>query len=72
MMLLSDGSSEHGAHIWYFDLLKAFGYNKKLVKSALYFNSYVRNMFWAAIVYKYHASNPGKYLLVHVTIHRQP
>ena len=54
MALILDGSSEHGAHIWSksvnFDLLKAFGYIDRVVKSELVFDkdlfsSYSRNMF---------------------------
>ena len=40
-----------------FDLFKAFGYIERVVKSGFfpektYFISYVRNMFWATILYK--------------------
>ena len=54
MVLILDGSAEHGAHIWsksgVSDLLKAFGYIERVVKSIFfpektYFSSYVRNMF---------------------------
>ena len=42
-------------YIRYFDLLKAFDYIDISVKSEkTYFISYVRNMFWATILYKYH------------------
>ena len=51
MVLIKDGSSEHDAHISgisNFDLLKAFGYVERDVKSEFisertYFTSYVRN-----------------------------
>ena len=44
-----------------FDLLKAFGYIKKESLNPMFFfsditysTSYVRNMFWATILYKYY------------------
>ena len=44
----------------YFDLLKAFGYIEKVSSNPIYLvgkdflTSYVRNMSWATILYKYH------------------
>ena len=45
--------------IGHFDLSKAFDYIERVVKSDFllertYFTSYVRNLFWATILYKYH------------------
>ena len=50
-------------YIRYLDLLKAFGYIERVVKSDFfsektYFISYVRNMFWATIQFKYHDNVP--------------
>ena len=46
--------------IMYFDALKAFGYIEGVVKSDVFFSeiftSYVRNIIWATILYKYHGS----------------
>ena len=60
------GSSAHGAHIWskirYFNLLKAFSYIERVVKSNfyfsanIYFTSYVLSMFWVTILNKYHGA----------------
>ena len=36
MVLELDGNLEHGAHIWYFDLLKAFGYIERVVKPTFF------------------------------------
>ena len=54
MVLILYGIPEHGAHIWSksvnFDLLKAFGYIDRVVKSEFFpgkdlFTLYVRSMF---------------------------
>ena len=52
------------AHIWSeFDLLKAFGYIERVNQSFFfgktYFTSYVRNMFWGTILYKYRGKKLG-------------
>ena len=43
MVLILDGNSEHGAHIWskirYFDLLKAFDYIERVVKFDFFFSN---------------------------------
>ena len=44
------------------DLLKAFGYIERVIESEFfsektYFTSYVHNMFWATILYKYQSTN---------------
>ena len=49
--------------IRYFELLNAFDYIGRFVKSDFFFSEktyvtpYVRNMFWATILYKYHGLN---------------
>ena len=46
--------------IRHFDLLKAFGYIERVLKSVFFFSektyytSYVRNMVWSTILNKYH------------------
>ena len=68
MVFIFDGSSEHGACKWskskYFDLLKAYGYIYRVVKLEFLsqktnFLSYVRNMFWATILYRYQGLSIG-------------
>ena len=60
-----DGSSEQGGVNHAFRFFEAFGYNERVVKSDFflsentYLTSYVHNMFWATILYKYHV----KYIL---------
>mgnify|MGYP007015465460 CR=1 FL=1 len=47
----------------HFDLLKALRYIErvKTKKKKTYFTTYMRNMFWATILYKYHDDdNDGK------------
>ena len=49
MVIIFDGNSEHGVHIWYFDLLKAFDYIERVIKSDFFpnktlFTSYVGNV----------------------------
>ena len=48
----------------YFELLRAFGDIDRVVKSDFlrYVTSYMRNMFWGTIVYKYHG-RAGEYYL---------
>ena len=67
MVFISDGCSFYYAHIQskHFDLLKAFDYIVIVVTSKKksennYVTSYVSNMFWATILYKYHVSAPLK------------
>ena len=55
----------HMEYIWNFDLLKAFGYIGRVVKSDFfsektYFTSYVRSIFYATILYKYHWTEQNK------------
>ena len=52
--------------IRYFDLMKAFGYIENVVKfffsEKAYFTLYVRNMFRATTLYKYHDRAQGYFL----------
>ena len=48
-------------YIRHFDLFISFGYIERVVKSDFfpekyYFTLYVRTMFWARILYKYHGT----------------
>ena len=59
MVLILDGSSELGAFIWSKSGISNL-YRPSVTSTCSiqirFFSSYVRNMFWATILYKYHDS----------------
>ena len=60
MVLILDGSSEHGAHIYgvhqVFRFVEGIWLLRKSRHIRIFFSegTYVRNMVWATILYKYH------------------